>query len=237
MDLMDPWPLPPDIPWPHFLRQLRRPDPPKGWLEAAAALPDLRRRPLLLRWIAQHRKAPAHLRAALLARLPWRALAAIAMDASAHPQAAATSVERLQSLWPALSLGERRAFALMAPRPLWPLVWKVRDAGVLSAFLRHPRLGVEQVQGLLQMPLTSAQASALQDCRWREVPDLAARVLEVMGETLDLPEHGLVLGMAAPWVKVLDLERRIEVAARLRHPALRRLVRGPVEDPRLSGWE
>ena len=73
-----------DRPWPRFLRLLRHPEPPRGWLEAAAELPELQKRPLLLRWIAQHPKAPAHLRARLLGRLPWRALAAVAADAAAH---------------------------------------------------------------------------------------------------------------------------------------------------------
>ena len=87
------WPLPPEIEWPRFLRLLRDPNPPRGWLEAAADLPDLRKRPLLLRWIAQHSKAPAHLRANLLPRLPWRALAAMAADSSAHPHAKTMAVE------------------------------------------------------------------------------------------------------------------------------------------------
>src|SRR5690242_1392781 len=113
-----PWGLPPDLPWSRFLKLLRRAHPPRGWLEAAADLDDLRRRPLLLRWVAQHPKAPAHLRARLVARLPWRALAAVAHDASAHPQARAQSVERLLQGWPGLSLGERRSLALLAPAPL-----------------------------------------------------------------------------------------------------------------------
>ena len=36
-----PWALPPDVPWPRFLRLLRHTDPPRGWLEAAAELPEL----------------------------------------------------------------------------------------------------------------------------------------------------------------------------------------------------
>ena len=30
--------------WPRFLRQLRHADPPRGWLEAAAEVPELRKR-------------------------------------------------------------------------------------------------------------------------------------------------------------------------------------------------
>ena len=56
-----PWALPPDLPWPQFLRLLRRPEPPPGWLAAAADLPELQKRPLLLRWIAQHPMAPGPL--------------------------------------------------------------------------------------------------------------------------------------------------------------------------------
>lgn len=220
-----PWGLPPHLPWARFLRLLRRPDPPRGWLEAAAALDDLARRPLLLRWIAQHPKAPAHLRARLLARLPWRALAAIANDASAHPQARAASVERLLQGWPGLSMGERRTLALLAPRPLWRLAWKTPDGGVARSFLRNPRLGLEGLLALVQAPLTAAQAEALRDSAWKGTPVLARQVLAAFDRTLALPEHGLVLGLAAPWIRDLDSEEAIAAAAALSHPALRRIVR------------
>ncbi|HWQ07868.1 MAG TPA: hypothetical protein VN436_02130, partial [Holophaga sp.] len=120
------WSLPPALPWPRFLRLLRHPAPPKGWLEAAAALPDVQKRPLLLRWIAQHRKTPEILRLQLLARLPWRPLAAIAMDPSAHPKARSVAVGRLQVLWGGMSTGERRSLACQAPQQLWPMIWRIR---------------------------------------------------------------------------------------------------------------
>lgn len=220
-----PWGLPPDLPWPRFLRLLRRPDPPRGWLEAAAALDDLRRRPLLLRWIAQHPKASAHLRARLMGRLPWRALAAVAQDASAHPQARAQSVERLVQGWPGLSMGERRSLALLAPRLLWRLAWKSPDAGVIRNLLLNPRLGLEDLLALTQPPLTPAQAEALPQSPWRESTVLAMQVLRALDKALILPEPALVLGQAAPWVRGLDREAAIEAASGVSHPALRRLIR------------
>lgn len=219
------WPLPPACSWPQFLRLLRRPDAPSAWLEAAAALQDLQRRPLLLRWIAQHRRCTAHLRAALLPRLPWKALAVLALDPSAHPQAAAFAVEKLQVLWPSLSTGERRVLAMLAPRPLWPLVWKARDTTVLQGFLHHPRLGLDFILALVQPPLHVAQVEALQACRWQEVPALARQMLEALDRSLQLPESGLVLGMAAPWIKALEPEERLDVASRLTFAPLRRMVR------------
>ena len=219
------WSLPPELPGPQFLRLLRHPAPPKGWLEAAADLPDLRKRPLLLRWIAQHPKAPAHLRMRLLPRLPWRALTAIAQDASAHPQARAHATERLQSLWGGMTLGERRSLAIHAPRPMWEPIWKVRDTGVLAAFLAHPKLGGEALRALIQPPLSPFQAMALQMSRWRESAYIAEQVLVALDQSLDLPESGLVLGMAAPWIKALSMEERLNAAARLTHPALRRTTR------------
>jgi len=221
------WSLPPEIPWPQFLRMLRHPAPPKGWLEAAAALDDIQKRPLLLRWIAQHRKTPEALRVRLLLRLPWRALASVSDDPSAHPMARSIAVERLQVLWGGMSIGERRSFAYRAPRPMWTLVWKVRDAGVIHAFLQHPRLSVEPLVGLIQPPLLPTHADALARSKWREVEPIAHQVLVVMDRTFQLPECALVLGQAAPWIKVLGPEERILAASRLTHPALRRMTRGP----------
>ncbi|HEU4951131.1 MAG TPA: hypothetical protein VFT46_04225 [Holophagaceae bacterium] len=220
-----PWGLPAELPWQRFLRLLRHPDPPRGWLEAAAALEDLRRRPLLLRWVAQHPKAPAHLRARLMGRLPWRALAAVAQDAAAHPQARAQSVERLLQGWPGLSLGERRSLAILAPPPLWRHAWRAPDAGVVLSLLQNPRLGLEALLGLVQAPFTPHQAEALPQSPWRESIILARQVLFAFDRTLQRPEPGLVLGQAAPWIRLLEADEAIEAAAALSHPALRRMVR------------
>jgi hypothetical protein len=220
----DPWALPPEVPWPRFLRTLRLPDPPRGWLEAAADLPELKKRPLLLRWVAQHPKAPAHLRARLMGRLPWRALAAVAADAAAHPQARQQATEKLLQLWTAMTLGERRSLALHAPRPLWPVAWRSPDAGVISAFLQHPKLGLESLVALIQPPLRPAQAEALAASRWRDSGPVAEQVLQALDRSLALPDSGLALGHAAPWIHALDGEARILAASRLVTPALRRLV-------------
>ena len=219
-----PWGLPPAVPWPRFLRMLRLPDPPRGWLEHAAELPELRKRPLLLRWIAQHPKAPAHLRSRLLARLPWRALAAIAADPAAHPQARQQATEKLQQLWPVLSLGERRSLAHHVPRQLWALVWKAPATTVLEAFLQHPKLGLEPLLALIQPPLRPPQADALAQSRWRELGPVAEQVLQALDQSLALPDSGLALGHAVPWIKALDDEARILLASRIQTPALRRMV-------------
>ncbi len=219
-----PWALPPDLPWPRFLRLLRQPDPPRGWLEAAADLPELKKRPLLLRWVAQHPKAPAHLRSRLLSRLPWRALAAVASDAAAHPQARQAATEKLQQLWPTLTTGERRSLALHAPRPLWSLVWKAPTTSVLTAFLQHPKLGLDALVALIQPPLRPAQADALAASRWRELGPVAEQVLQALDRSLALPDSGLVLGHAAPWIRALEEEARVIAASRILTPALRRMV-------------
>lgn len=219
------WPLPPAIEWPRFLRLLRNPAPPRGWLEAAAELEDLQKRPLLLRWIAQHPKAPAHLRARLLPRLPWRALAAVALDASAHPQARSLATERLQNLWPGLSLGERCSLAPLAPKQLWRLVWKVPDARVLGAFLQNPRLHEDGLLALFQAPLLPAQLAALGNSPWKGQEAIALRILRLLDETLDMAGSQVVLGQAAHWIKVLEPEARLLASTNLRHPALRRMTR------------
>ena len=220
----DPWALPPDVPWLRFLRMLRQPDPPRGWLEAAADLPELMKRPLLLRWIAQHPKAPAHLRSRLMARLPWRGLAAVAADAAAHPQARQQATEKLQQLWSVMTIGERRSLALHAPRSLWAMIWRNPDAGVLAAFLQHPKLGLQPLVALIQPPLRPAQAEALAASRWRETDPVAQQVLQVLDLSLALPESGLVLGHATPWIRALDEEGRILAASRTQTPALRRMI-------------
>ncbi|MBK9796492.1 MAG: hypothetical protein IPP58_08325 [Holophagaceae bacterium] len=227
-----PWALPPDLPWPRFLRLLRQPDPPRGWLEAAADLPELKKRPLLLRWVAQHPKAPAHLRSRLLSRLPWRALAAVAADAAAHPQARQVATEKLQQQWPTLTTGERRSLAIHAPRQLWSLVWKAPTTSVLSAFLLHPKLGLDGLVALIQPPLRPVQADALAASRWRELEPVAEQVLQALDRSLALPDSGLVLGHAAPWIKALDEEARVLAASRILTPALRRMVH-----PRREGHE
>ncbi len=219
-----PWALPPDLPWPQFLRLLRRPEPPPGWLVAAAELPELQKRPLLLRWIAQHPMAPAHLRARLMPRLTWRSLAAVAADAGAHPQARQQATEKLQQLWAGLTAGERRSLAPQAPRALWPLVWRTPSPAVLEAFLRHPRLGLEGLLALLQPPLRPAQAEALAGSPWFGATPLAEQVLVALDRTLDLPESGLALGHGAPWIKALEPAERIRIASRITTPALRRMV-------------
>lgn len=218
------WALPPELPWPRFLRMLRHPEPPRGWLEAAAELPELRKRPLLLRWIAQHAKAPAHLRSALMARLPWRALAAVSVDPAAHPQARQQATEKLQQLWTGMTTGERRSLALHAPRPLWALVWRAPDSGVLAAFLQNPKLGMDPLVALIQPPLRPPQAEALATSRWREVRPVADQVLRALDRTLALPDSGLALGHAAPWIKAMDEDARILAASRILTPALRRMV-------------
>jgi hypothetical protein len=218
------WSLPPEVTWPRFLRLLRLPDPPRGWLESAAELPELKKRPLLLRWIAQHPKAPAHLRSSLLARLPWRALAAVAADAAAHPQARQQATEKLQQQWTTMTIGERRSLAMHAPRPLWSLVWRTPALTVLSAFLQHPKLGLDTLVALIQPPLRPPQADALAASRWRAVGPVAEQVLQALDRSLALPDSGLALGHAAPWLMALDEEARILTASRTLTPALRRMV-------------
>jgi hypothetical protein len=213
------------MPWARFLRLLRHPAPPPGWLEAAAEVPEIQKRPMLLRWIAQHLKAPAVLRNRLLPTLPWRSLASIAGDASAHPQARAHATERLLQRWPGLTSGERRNLALLAPRPLWPLIWKSPDARVLAALLQNPRLTPTYLETLVQPPLKPAQAQALQASTWLEVAPVAQQVLVALDRGLEMPESGLVLGMAAPWIRALNQEERLLAATRVTHPALRRTLR------------
>jgi hypothetical protein len=219
------WPLPPEISWPVFLRRLRNPAPPKGWLEAAAALDDIQKRPVLLRWIAQHPKAPAHLRAKLLPRLPWRVLASIVWDASAHPQARSQATERLQAKWGILTLGERRSLAAVAPRPLWAIVWRVPDQGVIAALLRHRWLTAEQLLPLIQAPIHPPHLEALLATEWSRQEGVIAQVLLALDGSLRDSEPGVVLGHAAPWVLALPTDQRLAVANTLRHAPLRRLVR------------
>lgn len=225
------WPLPPESPWPQFLRRLRHPAPPPGWLEAAAALEEVARRPALLRWVAQHPRTPAHLRSRLLPALPWRMLAAISLDASAHPQARAHATERLVHLWGGLTNGERRSLAPLAPRPLWPLIWKNPDGRVLAAFLQNPRLSHETLTALVQPPLRPPQAEALQASAWLEVIPVAHQVLAALDGALRMPGSGIVLGMASPWIKALPPEERLVAASRTTHPALRRMIRAWAEPP------
>jgi len=125
-----------------------------------------------------------------------------------------------------LTTGERRSLAQVAPPQLWPAIWKVRDAGVLAAFLRHARLNHEALGALLQPPLTFQQAEALQDSRWRQSIPVAHAVLVALDQTLARPDSGLVLGLGAAWLLALEPEECLIAASRLAHPPLRRMARG-----------
>lgn len=228
------WTLPPQLPWPQFLRLLRHPSPPKGWLEAAAEIRDVQMRPPLLRWIAQHRKAPTHLRMTLLPRLSIRVLCDVAGDASAHPQARSLANERLEALWGGITSGERRVLALHAPRHLWTSIWKIRDQRVIASFLQNPRLGLEPLVALIQPPLSAPHAEALTQSRWREIIPVAHQVLWAMDLTFRGPDCMLVLGHAAPWIRALPMDERLLASTRVAHPPLRKMVRAwalPEQDP------
>jgi hypothetical protein len=55
---------------------------------------------------------------------------------------------------------------------------------------------------------------------------VAHQVLAALDRGLGQPDSGLVLGHAAAWIRALPAEERLLAAARLSHPALRRMVRG-----------
>lgn len=224
------WGLPPHISWPHFLRLLRHPSPPKGWLEEASLIEDVARRPQLLRWIAKHRQAPAHLRLRLLPRLPWRILALIADDPSAHPQAKSLSIERLTTLWNTLGSGERRSLARFAPKNLWLQIWKTRQVTVLKAFLEHPKLGIEGLLALIQCPLNSAQAESLLESRFQDILPIIEQTLWIMDQSFEWEPCDLVLGHAAPWIRKLKPEEALFVSSRMSHPPLRRMTRSRWEE-------
>jgi hypothetical protein len=68
------------------------------------------------------------------------------------------------------------------------------------------------------------QADALAASRWREVSPMAEQVLRALDRSLALPDSGLALGHAVPWIKAMDDETRILAASRTVTPALRRMV-------------
>jgi hypothetical protein len=184
---------------------------------------------MLLRWIAQHRSAPVQLRVPLISRLPWRALASIAWDPSAHPQARALAVERLQVLWAGLTLGERRSFAYIAPRQMWPLVWKIRDASVISSFLQHSKIGLEMILSMIRPPISQAHLDALQRSHISNFAPIAKQVISAIDQSLQMPGHGLALGLAAHWVRKLDGGDLLRIYSELKHPLLRGMIKKVVE--------
>ncbi len=68
------------------------------------------------------------------------------------------------------------------------------------------------------------QADALAQSDWREAGPVAEQVLRALDRSLALPDSGLALGHAAPWIRALDEEGRILAASRTATPALRRMV-------------
>ena len=65
---------------------------------------------------------------------------------------------------------------------------------------------------------------ALATSRWSEAGPVADQVLRALDRSLALPDSGLALGHAAPWIKAMDEEARILAASRILTPALRRMV-------------
>ena len=88
--------------------------------------------------------------------------------------------------------------------------------------------------GLIQPPLLPTHVDALARTKWREIEPVAHQVLVAMDRSFALPDCALVLGQAAPWIRALGEEERIIAAARLTHPALRRMTR-PRRDLDLDG--
>jgi hypothetical protein len=127
-------------------------------------------------------------------------------------------------------MGERSSLAPLAPPPLWPAIWKVRDPRVIAAFLQNPRLTAPALEGLLGRELAPAHAMALQESRWRESVPVAHLMLQGLDRGLQLPDSGLVLGMATVWVLALPPDERVLAASRMTHPALRRMVRGTAKE-------
>jgi hypothetical protein len=160
-----------------------------------------------------------------MGRLPWRALAAIAQDPAAHPQARIQAVEKLQYLWQGLTMGERRSLAPLAPGQIWHLIWRVRDEGVITALLCHPRLSMEALVTLIQPPLLPVHFEALSTSRWLGAEPVSMQVLLVLDAALAEGQEGLALGHGAPWIKALAPESRLVMASRLIHPPLRRACR------------
>lgn len=135
------------------------------------------------------------------------------------------ATERLQVLWGGITMGERRPFAMHAPRQLWPNIWKVRDARVIGSFLLHPKLGYEALVALIQPPLSPEHSEALVRSRWLEILPVAHQVIWAMDRTFRGPDCPLVLGHAAPWIKALPMEERLVASARIAYPPLRKMTR------------
>jgi hypothetical protein len=108
---------------------------------------------------------------------------------------------------------------------MWALVWKIRDVGVIHAFLQHPKLNAETLVAFIQAPILPTHMDALAGSKWREIEPVAHQVLVAMDRSFAMPDCALVLGQAAPWIKALSQEERLVAAARLTHPALRRMTR------------
>ena len=113
------------------------------------------------------------------------------------------------------------------PRPITDRAVEIelgRTKRVLAAFLQNPKLGMDPLVALIQPPLRPPQVEALATSRWREVRPVADQVLRALDRTLALPDSGLALGHAAPWIKAMDEDARILAASRILTPALRRMV-------------
>ncbi len=96
---------------------------------------------------------------------------------------------------------------------------------MLQAFLQNPRLHESGLLALFHAPFHPAQLEALELSLWREQEAIALRILQVLDQTLHMPESQVVLGHAAPWIKVLEPAARLLASTNMRHPALRRMTR------------
>ena len=89
----------------------------------------------------------------------------------------------------------------------------------------NPALKPGPLATLIRPPLTKNQAQALGNSPFRQDKRIAYRVLTIMAASFQEPGSDLVLGLSAPWIKVLSPPERMVVAESLSYPPMERLAR------------
>jgi hypothetical protein len=197
---------------------------PGSWLRGAAEVATVHKDSALLQAVGEHGDTPADVRHHVVRALSWQELLGMLGRLRADAEATADCQDQLIRLWARMDAPAMKAFAELAPCPFWDLIWRTAKPAVLARFLTNPALGPATLKALIQPPLTHDQAEALRNSQYLEHKPMVVHVLTTMARSFQDPATDLVLGLVAPWLKILTPQERLALAASLPYPPMERLA-------------
>lgn len=161
------------------LQVLRHPFASRDVVELIATARAFRSNRGVRRAIALHPLSPRHEALHGLDDLPWRDLLDIGRETRISPVVRQVANRKIVERLPRLALGEKISLARFADRSLFPLLLAESDVSVLSALLRNPRLGADDLVTWLNVgnPLGRLLAYLASDKAWMQRPTVRAALM------------------------------------------------------------